>query len=72
MADKFDRPTEVAIGAFMDAAAHLGNYIVQDDHQHLAKALRRQAQGLIALAKGLRATYMLLEEVKGQLQRQKL
>jgi hypothetical protein len=65
-----DRPTDQATNAFMDAAIHLSNYEQQDDHRHLARALRRQSQGLIALSKGLRATYILLEEVKSLLHRQ--
>src|SRR5262245_60329255 len=65
-----ERPTDQAIGPFMESAIHLSNYEQQDDHRHLARALKRQSQGLIALSKGLRATYILLDEVKSLLHRQ--
>jgi hypothetical protein len=69
-----DRPTDKAIQEFDKAgkAAHLA-VVLKDSHpEYLAHAVHYLANGLTDLATGLRATYMLLEEVRDQLKRQKL
>jgi hypothetical protein len=69
------RPTDQAHVLFQTASM-MAHWTVTDNNapqyaQNLGAAIRNTADGLDSLATGLRATYMLLEEVKTLLQRQR-
>jgi hypothetical protein len=68
------RPTESAINEFHVVRQHSGRAFIRipvgDPNAEIALAIKSLADGLINLSTGLRATYMLLEEVKGLLQKQ--
>jgi hypothetical protein len=66
------RPTEAAEDAFQFAMHELQQVKTTADDQvdlHLRSALSNMAFGLKNLSVGLRATYMLLEEVQKDLRR---
>jgi hypothetical protein len=69
------RPTEEAgvfFGQATSSAFSAGAFADKNDRamQYEAKALNQIANGLEALSRGMRATYILLEEVKKLLERQ--
>jgi len=64
------RPTDQAIEAFGRATNTALLAHTTKDSAKLALAVNALSGGLIHLATGLKATYILLNEVKGQLQRQ--
>lgn len=69
-----DRPTDKAFYAFEFAKNSANNFnrgkSVPADQQFMFIALAKMAEGLQHLSTGIRATYILLEEVKTQLDRQ--
>ena len=65
-----DRPTDKAIKDFGVAANKAYLAASMKDPVQLAWAVNKLADGLIDMATGMRATYILLEEVKGLLLRQ--
>lgn len=71
------RPTEEAatfFGQATSSAFSAGSFADKNDRaaQFEAKALNQIANGLEALSRGIRATYILLEEVKRLLERQNI
>ena len=68
------RPTEEAEHYFFQAQGAFTRGLTADAIDSSAVAelagLTNAMQGLVSLSKGVRATYMLLEEVKGLLHRQ--
>lgn len=65
-----ERPTDKAIQDFGVAANKAYLAATMKDPVQLAWAVNKLADGLIDMATGIRATYILLDEVKGLLQRQ--
>jgi hypothetical protein len=65
-----ERPTDTAKNFFADAVMAASSYKNTKDNADLAQAVQRIAQGLYFESVGLRATYLLLEEVKGLLKHQ--
>ena len=68
-----DRPTEKANMSFEFAKNSANNFnrgTVPADQQFLFICLAKLAEGLQHMNTGIRATYILLEEVKAQLDRQ--
>jgi hypothetical protein len=69
-----DRPTEKANMSFEFAKNSANNFklnkTIPADQQFMFTCLAKLAEGLQQMNTGLRATYILLEEVKAQLDRQ--
>jgi hypothetical protein len=66
------RPTEEAERSFTYATNKFASIPSQGDVHAQNNALNNLANGLLHMNRGLRATYMLLEEVKTLLERQAL
>lgn len=68
------RPTELATLLFQTASNSAHSAVLDkaapNYMKNIAHAVQLNADGLQSMATGLRATYILLEEVKGLLQRQ--
>lgn len=68
-----DRPTDKASYSFEFAKNSANNFnlgSVSNDQKFLFTTLAKIAEGLQHMTKGMRATYILLEEVKELIQRQ--
>ena len=65
------RPTDQARDFFASAVLAASTYKSTKNDAELGEAVKKLAQGLFFEAIGLRATYILLEEVKALLQRQR-
>ena len=63
------RPTESAFGYFNEAVVSAKRFGHVKDQRDLGVAIENLGYGLMDLSKGLRATYILLDEVKGLIQR---
>jgi hypothetical protein len=65
-----ERPTETAKNFFAEAVIAASSYKNTRNDADLGQAVQRLAQGLYFECIGLRATYLLLEEVKAALHHQ--